>query len=1556
MRWRALYFIGFLSFLFIAVGNFSQVRAQSFATQSIVTRSVDGGTVPKSQTPSFDWTAVSGATSYTLEICKAEFTATFLCPTGSLVQSTTLIPTNSYTPTVELPRKIVLYWHVRAVSTIYGLGPWSASSNFLSPNAPPKPVASLPAATVIQSTSPTLTWSTTVSALTPPISTYDIQFCSTSTCAAGSIISTTTNGGSDPGGSTATLLKRTWQVSPALQNATQYYWRVRTKDSGSQASGWSATLGLKTVVAAASLNGPADGTDLTSTTPTFSWDAVPSAGTYAILLSKTGQNGTYTALTGATALPATTTSFTPTADIGKPTAPETRLYWKVRTTTTAYSLSDSIVRNMIPAQAPTPPVLTQFAAVQSTQRPVFKWSSTKIATTLTPAAYELQIATDSAFSQNLLDRELTQTQANCVQTGTTTLTFTCTYTIDTNLNTGSSYFWRVRAETGTGSSDDSSAWTVNLATAPLKIALINPPNLSSPSNGSTVDLATPTFTWGAVNGALTYTVQLCKVAFTATGTCSSLVVAAATVTTNSYTPAVALPTTIPIYWNVKANSTLYLNTLFSNSFNFTSAGAPLPPTLTAFVGAQSPNPIFKWSSTKTTVSLQPNAYELQIATDAAFTQNLTTKELNRSSLCTQTGTTTLTFACTYTLDTSLQNGSSYFWRVRSEIGTAATDDASAWVTNAVASPLKINVAKPALVSPISGADVGTTIPTFTWNVVPGATTYAVKRLVGTVWTVIAGTQTVNGGTVSMKPTAAVTTTPILGGDISWQVVATSTLYGTATSGTGVFTSAASPTAPVLIQFPATAQTTLTPTFKWSSTKTAATLDPTTYELQLASDTAFTQNVITKSLTRAQANCTQTGTTTLTFACAYPIDQNLASATTYQWRVRAKASTGDASAWVSNLTTAPLKIGLIGAPTTGAPTVTAALSANPTPAETNQPVTLTASVTGTATGTISYEYRCKATDAFSSITSNNTSTCTYTAAGSYVATVRATRQGIADTADSQTIVITIPTVIPTPTPVPEGTLNPSAKVMNVLEIRYMPTSTPPYPPDELSAELQKEIRLDSRFQGYRNGNTSPNGINVSIKKLITVNGPRPNGDGTPPGSINQTFTDLGVCSLINTLKIDQVWIWTDANHDGSPQFEYYLSSKYIDDKWMRDVYAVHALTPFCNGDRGIAVLGLYYSDGFTISSHIFGHMSEGMFSYLFGRELFWNRWAGLVPGSSEAKTCGTVHFAPNSTADYEYSLTNSVSSKCQNWKPDGSGTATTLSCTTWGCTQGGYYRWWQQNIPGLNNTFQYSGKTLPNFYSFLSDFDKTLEDTRYNPALYIDPIFRNTVLAPKFMGTITEKTDTKSFTHPTTPVASKPLVTVMASYHSWDGTETTPGTATITSMTYGGKPMTKVSRQMQHQYGAEMWYLPPSYNSSLTNSTVSMVFATAAQGSAQPDSLKVTAVTLLGVNQTTPLRGTGVSIGAVAQPWGGAITHTLTVPSTSGDIILGMHNTFAGVSRPVFSSADLSPDEGVKTIDEPYVNTAQTINIALSGKSSVNLNWTTEQDPWEAIGISVIASP
>jgi hypothetical protein len=80
----------------------------------------DGGT-PTLLRPPFDWADVPGATGYTLQVSRnSSFT--------SLVVTKTVIP-STYTPTVNLPANITLYWRVKA-NGLNGPSLWSEIWDF----------------------------------------------------------------------------------------------------------------------------------------------------------------------------------------------------------------------------------------------------------------------------------------------------------------------------------------------------------------------------------------------------------------------------------------------------------------------------------------------------------------------------------------------------------------------------------------------------------------------------------------------------------------------------------------------------------------------------------------------------------------------------------------------------------------------------------------------------------------------------------------------------------------------------------------------------------------------------------------------------------------------------------------------------------------------------------------------------------------------------------------------------------------------------------------------------------------------------------------------------------------------------------------------------------------------------------------------------------------------------------------------------------------------------------------------------------------------------------
>jgi hypothetical protein len=107
-------------------------------------------------------------------------------------------------------------------------------------------------------------------------------------------------------------------------------------------------------------------------------------------------------------------------------------------------------------------------------------------------------------------------------------------------------------------------------------------------------------------------------------------------------------------------------------------------------------------------------------------------------------------------------------------------------------------------------------------------------------------------------------------------------------------------------------------------------------------------------------------------------------------------------------------------------------------------------------------------------------------------------------------------------------------------------------------------------------------------------------------------------------------------------------------------------------------------------------------------MFWDRFGGKWYNHEQGTwICGNSHFPPNVANDYEYDSTNTVSTSCPNWKPDGTGASESVNCDNWGCTTLGFYVWWMQNIPGKDNGLTYQNNPLRNWWEFIGDFDAAI---------------------------------------------------------------------------------------------------------------------------------------------------------------------------------------------------------------------------------------------------------
>jgi hypothetical protein len=227
--------------------------------------SPSNGATSVSTSPTLNWNAASGVSSYQLQVSTiSSFTTTVVNQSG--------ITATSYAVT-GLTGNTTYYWHVDATNDA-GTSAYSATWSFTTadpPSPPSAPTLSSPSngATGL-STSPTLNWNASTGATS-----YQLQVSTNS-----SFTTTVMN----QSGITGT----SYAVS-GLSYSTTYYWRVNATNAGGTST-YSTTWSLTTAApppppSAPTLSSPSNGATGVSTSPTLSWNASASAASYQLQVS-----------------------------------------------------------------------------------------------------------------------------------------------------------------------------------------------------------------------------------------------------------------------------------------------------------------------------------------------------------------------------------------------------------------------------------------------------------------------------------------------------------------------------------------------------------------------------------------------------------------------------------------------------------------------------------------------------------------------------------------------------------------------------------------------------------------------------------------------------------------------------------------------------------------------------------------------------------------------------------------------------------------------------------------------------------------------------------------------------------------------------------------------------------------------------------------------------------------------------------------------------------------------------------------------------------------------
>jgi hypothetical protein len=231
------------------------------AAPTLITPSLGSNDI--SLTPAFDWSDVSGAASYRIQV---SLNNTF----SSNVLDSQNITLSQFTMPFALNGNTTYFWRVSAKNAA-GTGPYSSIFNFNTvPPVPASPSLIAPAngATGVAS-NPLMQWSSVSNAAS-----YNVQISTTSGF---------TNIIYDQSSATTNL------TVPAgvLVVSTQYYWRVRAVNvsgAGAFSSSFSFTTAATTLPAPALIS-PADGSLGVILTPNMQWQSVTGATSYNIQLA-----------------------------------------------------------------------------------------------------------------------------------------------------------------------------------------------------------------------------------------------------------------------------------------------------------------------------------------------------------------------------------------------------------------------------------------------------------------------------------------------------------------------------------------------------------------------------------------------------------------------------------------------------------------------------------------------------------------------------------------------------------------------------------------------------------------------------------------------------------------------------------------------------------------------------------------------------------------------------------------------------------------------------------------------------------------------------------------------------------------------------------------------------------------------------------------------------------------------------------------------------------------------------------------------------------------------
>lgn len=311
-------------------------------------------------------------------------------------------------------------------------------------------------------------------------------------------------------------------------------------------------------------------------------------------------------------------------------------------------------------------------------------------------------------------------------------------------------------------------------------------------------------------------------------------------------------------------------------------------------------------------------------------------------------------------------------------------------------------------------------------------------------------------------------------------------------------------------------------------------------------------------------------------------------------------------------------------------------------------------------------------------------------------------------------------------------------------------------DEITSTLLTELTDNTRYHGYKDSSAPPFLTwDIVDKKYFDTKIPKGVPDSDPGNpylpNYNQILTNQNICNYVDNQGVKEVWIYSYHSNTVTLD-ESRMSSKYGDISNSHGNLDPSVTLPTCKNSYTLYNYEYYPDKNTAVPNTIHDrmHQIEDIVSYADGHYnettpagLFWGNFATYT-GQGKPIACSTTHRPPNSSQDYDYANTNSVSSDCENWNPDSTKAIfSPVTCDKWGCTDQGYYKWWMQNNPGYNNGITYQGKPMKNWWEAMYDFNAFINNGKSllgNSlfSCFVTPTPSSTPISPTMTPTSTPK--------------------------------------------------------------------------------------------------------------------------------------------------------------------------------------------------------------------------